>query len=345
MRRPDERPTALVRPDLAALASRLPPRPLTRFAPSPTGHLHLGHVVNAVYVWGLARAIGGRILLRIEDHDRQRSRAEYEASILEDLAWLGLEPDSPDSADRPAADRPAMVRQRARGEVYESALQKLNELDLIYACACSRRDIERGSPAEPGHHPEPDGSELRYAGTCRERRLEAMAGRGLRVKMDPGGEGFDDALLGPQRQEPASQCGDVLVRDRVGQWTYQFAVTVDDLTQGIDLVIRGADLLESTGRQIRLARLLGRASPPVFLHHPLLFGPDGRKLSKSDGAIGIGEFRERGVSAAEVLGLAAARVGLLERATPLPASALAALFVVRRERRGARPLEETPPRS
>ncbi len=340
MSRPDEKPTGFVRPDLAALASRLPPRPLTRFAPSPTGHLHLGHVVNAVYVWGLARAIGGRVLLRIEDHDRQRSRAEYEAAILEDLAWLGLEPDNHESADRAA-----IVQQRACAEIHESALRKLNELDLVYACACSRRDIGRASPGEPAHHPEPDGSELRYAGTCRDRGLEAIAGRGLRVKMDPGGEGFDDALLGPQRQEPASQCGDVLVRDRVGQWTYQFAVTVDDLTQGIHLVIRGADLLESTGRQIRLARLLGRASPPVFLHHPLLFGPDGRKLSKSDGAIGIGELRERGVSAAEVLGLAAARVGLLERATPLAASRLAALFDVRRERRGARSLEETPPRS
>ena len=340
MSRHDSRPTGAVRPDLSALVPRLPPRPLTRFAPSPTGHLHLGHVVNAVYVWGLARAMGGRVLLRIEDHDRQRWRAEYEASILEDLAWLGLEPDSLDPTDRPA-----IVRQRDCGAAHEAALRRLDELDLVYACACSRRHIEQPPPGKPGHHPEAGGAELWYRGTCRERGLEAVAGHGLRVKMDPGGEGFDDALLGPQRQEPASQCGDVLVRDRIGQWTYQFAVTVDDLTQGIDLVIRGADLLESTGRQIRLARLLGRASPPVFLHHPLLFGLDGRKLSKSDDAIGINALRERGVSAAAVLGLAAARVGLLERVTPVPPSGLPALFDVRRERRAARPSEETPLRS
>ena len=287
--------TVRVRPDLAALAARLPRRPLTRFAPSPTGDLHLGHVVNALYVWGLARALGGRVLLRIEDHDRERYRAEYESAILADLAWLGLEPDATEAT----GGRP-LVRQRDCEATYESALQRLRSQGLIYACGCSRREIGNAGAAR---------GELRYPGTCRLRRLPG-AGNGLRAQIAPGTERFHDGLRGEQVQEPAAQCGDVLVRDRAGQWTYQFAVTVDDMLQGVDLVVRGADLLPSTGRQIRLARLLRRPAPAVFLHHPLLLGPTGSKLSKANRDPGISELRRGGMSAREVLGLAAARAGL-----------------------------------
>jgi glutamyl-tRNA synthetase/glutamyl-Q tRNA(Asp) synthetase len=121
------------------------------------------------------------------------------------------------------------------------------------------------------------------------------------VRLGPGVEAFDDLAMGPQSQHPATQCGDLLVRDRLGNWTYQFAVTVDDMAERVTDVIRGADLLGSTGRQIRLARLLGRPAPPRFLHHTLLMGPDGLKLSKSRGDTGIRELRAAGVAPAEVL--------------------------------------------
>jgi glutamyl-tRNA synthetase/glutamyl-Q tRNA(Asp) synthetase len=293
-------------PDVAALAARLPARPRTRFAPSPTGYLHLGHIVNAIYTWGLARALGGEVLLRIEDHDRERSRPENVRAILDDLAWLGLEPDA------------AEVLQSDRESIYERALASLDAQGLVYACACSRREIEHASGTT--------GEELRYAGTCRALALPRGSGRGLRVRIDAGAEVFDDALMGRQEQHPIGQTGDLLIRDRGGQWTYQFAVTVDDMEQQVDLVIRGVDLLASTGRQTRLARLLGRPTPPVFLHHPLLFSRPGVKLSKSNRDTGLRELRAAGASSADVLGLAATRCGLLDAARPIRVSDLPALF-------------------
>lgn len=255
----------------------------TRFAPAPTGHLHVGHVVNALYVWEAARRETGRVLLRIEDHDAQRSRPEYEASILEDLAWLGFVHDG------------AMVRQSDRGAIYEAALQRLREQGLIYACECSRRDI-----ADAGG----GGAELRYPGTCAPKALREQRGLAIRVRLPRSEECFEDLLQGPQRHVPAEQCGDLLARDRMGNWTYQFAVTVDDFHQDVDLVIRGLDLLDSTGRQIQLARMLGRTVPPRFMHHPLVMRTPRQKLSKSDGATGIRDLRRGGMSRKEVLALA-----------------------------------------
>jgi glutamyl-Q tRNA(Asp) synthetase len=306
--------TFRIRPDLGALAARLPPRPLTRFAPSPTGHLHLGHVVNALYVWGIAGALGGRVLLRIEDHDRERFRPEYESAILRDLAWLGFDLAA---AGRSGGGPP--VRQRDCERSYAGALERLRSQGLAYACGCSRRDIGGvGNGLQ---------SELRYPGTCRLRNVPDGKGTGLRVRIDPGLERFEDGLCGEHVQEPAAQCGDLLVPDRTGQWTYQFAVTVDDLVQGVDVVIRGSDLLASTGRQIRLARLLGRARPAVYLHHPLLFAPSGKKLSKANRDVGISELRRRGMAAAAVLGLAAARIGLASPGSEIEAADVSRLFV------------------
>ncbi len=307
-------------PDLARLAARLPAGWRTRFAPAPTGWLHLGHAANAVYVWGLARALGGRVLLRIEDHDRTRCRPEYEAGLLDDLDWLGLVPDEGTTAGFRAGPHPN--RQSDAGARYESALARLDVQGLVYACDCSRREIAQEVPDLPGR-------EMRYPGRCRERHLAPAATPARRVRMAPGEERFDDARLGPQVQEPDRQCGDVLVRDRLGQWTYQFAVTVDDMAQGIALVIRGEDLLESTGRQLRLARLLGRPEPPVVLHHALLRRPDGAKLSKSSGDTGLRELRAAGRTPAEVLGLAAHLAGLLDAPRPVPASSLGELFLAR----------------
>jgi glutamyl/glutaminyl-tRNA synthetase len=288
---------------------------ISRFAPAPTGFLHLGHVVNAVRVWEETRARAGRVLLRIEDHDRQRSRREFEAAILEDLAWLGLEADEPP------------VRQSERSTVYEDALGRLRALGLVYACDCSRsaivdatrasagpkgpslhRSDEATSPNErrPGPFGPGEDAELRYPGTCRHRGLADAPGRGLRVRLEPSVERFVDLRLGPQEQRPSEQCGDLLVRDRDGNCTYQFAATVDDYVQAVTLVIRGVDLLASTGRQIQLARLLGRGEPPAFLHHPLIMKSPGQKLSKSDGDTGIRELRARGWTPAQVIDAALA---------------------------------------
>jgi glutamyl-Q tRNA(Asp) synthetase len=275
---------------------------VSRFAPAPTGFLHLGHVVNAIVVWGVTRAAGGRVLLRIEDHDRQRSRPEYERAILDDLAWLGFVPDEPPFAAFSHA--PCEGRQSDRDAHYQLALARLRAAGRVYACDCSRAAIVQA--ARPGG----EGGELHYPGLCRERRLAEAPGRGLRVRLGEGDESFDDLRHGRRVQRPSEQCGDLLARDRWGNWTYQFAVTVDDLLQEVSLVIRGDDLLGSTGRQIQLARLLGRAVPPRFLHHPLIMKSPSQKLSKSDGDAGVRDLRASGLAPEAVIGRAAWLAGL-----------------------------------
>lgn len=256
---------------------------LTRFAPAPTGWLHLGHVLNAEYVWGSQ----ARVMLRIEDHDRERCRPEYEAGILDDLDWLGLQPDLyPTGAFRAG---PCASRQSDRHPRYLAAATRLIGRGLVYACDCSRRTLAEAGTGSAG-------AERRYPGRCRDRGLPLTDGLGWRVRLESRHIAFDDLLLGPQRQMPADQCGDLLIRDRLGNWTYQFAATADDADQGIGLVIRGTDLLESTGRQIQLAGLLGRAEPPRFAHHPLIMKAPGQKLSKSDRDTGIRDLRSAGWS-------------------------------------------------
>jgi len=292
-----------IRPDLAAARARFVTPPITRFAPSPTGYLHLGHVVNAIYTWGVARALGGRVLLRLEDHDRIRSRPEFAASLLEDLDWLGFVADQ---------GREPLVRQSHRHEIYEQALDQLRRDGRVYACDCSRSDI---------------GSE-RYRGRCRDRGLEEQTGRGLRVRIDSRPARAVDLLAGEVEQRPHEQCGDVLVKDRDGHWTYQFAATVDDFRQGVTLVIRGADLESSTGRQVLLAGMLGRPKPAHFLHHPLIVDASGHKLSKSAGDTGVRELRASGVSASDVIGQAAAAIHLIPVPHPVDAANVSALFDV-----------------
>jgi glutamyl-tRNA synthetase/glutamyl-Q tRNA(Asp) synthetase len=274
--------------DTARLASRLPAHPVTRFAPAPTGYLHLGHVLNAEYVWGLARALDGRVILRIEDHDRGRARPEFEAAILDDLDWLGFAADTCTTDDYRSGVCPG--RQSDRDDAYMTALVSLASRGLVYGCECSRRSLAQSASSAEAH----------YSGRCRGKNIALAAGVGWRLRLDPGIETFEDARLGPQEQDPSPQCGDLLLRDRAGNWTYQFAVTVDDWEQGVDLVIRGMDLLPSTGRQIRLARLLGRERMPVFFHHPLIMKSPDQKLSKSDGDTGIRQLRRRGWSAEQV---------------------------------------------
>ena len=273
-------------------------------------------MANAVYVWGIARALKGRVLLRLEDHDRGRCRPEYEVALLQDLEWLELEPDIGKPAEFRSEISP--YRQSNRETIYAAALRRLGGSALVYPCDCSRKDISAAGDV-------PD-QETPYSGRCRDRGLEPGEGRGMRVALQPGVERFTDAKLGDQEQEPALQCGDLLLRDRLGNWTYQFAVTVDDWGQGVDLVIRGEDLLASTGRQIRLARLLGRAHPPAFFHHPLIRNDAGVKLSKADGDTGIRELRAAGIKPSAVLGLAAHLTGLLDRPRELRPDQLAELF-------------------
>jgi glutamyl-tRNA synthetase/glutamyl-Q tRNA(Asp) synthetase len=239
--------------------------------------------VNAIYVWGLARARGGRVVLRIEDHDRKRCRPSYEAALLEDLDWLGFVPDE---------GRHPPARQSDRLSDFAGALAVLDAKGLVYACDCSRQRI--------GGRP--------YDGRCRDRALPKTASCGLRVRLDG---------------EPS---GDLLVRDRDGHFTYQFAVTVDDVRQGITLVVRGEDLADSTSRQVALAALLGRAVPPAFVHHPLIVDETGRKLSKSAGDTAVRELRSAGLTPETVVGRAAAAVGLIPAPAPVRATDVSRLL-------------------
>lgn len=303
----------------ALLGRRLPASGWrTRFAPAPTGYLHLGHLVNAIHVWGIARAFGGSVLLRVEDHDLTRCKPTYEDALLADLEWLGFVPDEGSVAEfRTGVTR---FRQSDNGEAYERALTALDRVGRVYPCTCSRRDVLRvvGAVA-PGEEP-------CYPGTCRVAPRTADSTRARRVQLEADTVRFDDLRLGAQAQCPAAQCGDVLVRDRFGHWTYQFGVVVDDLDQGVDVVIRGEDLLGSTGRQVLLGRLLGRATPPQYLHHPLLRNADGRKLSKAASDTSLRELREGGATAALLIGEAAAQSGLIDHARPIDAAAVASLF-------------------
>ncbi len=257
---------------------------VTRFAPAPTGYLHLGHVANALYVWRDARARRGRVLLRIEDHDRERCRQEFEDAILEDLAWLGFE-----------ADEPA-VRQSERHAIYQRVAEDLHRRELLYGCACTRRTVQ-GSRG-PGVQ---ESAEVRYPGVCWDAAHALTDGVGWRVRLPEDEVRFEDRWCGPQVQVPAQQCGDLLIRDRLGNWTYQFVATVDDHVQGVTDVIRGRDLLDSTGRQILLGRLIGRPVPAAFAHHALIMKSPTQKLSKSDRDTGIRDLRAAGWSRDQVL--------------------------------------------
>jgi glutamyl-Q tRNA(Asp) synthetase len=268
----------------------IPGATLTRFAPAPTGYLHLGHVANAVWTWGLAASSGARVLLRIEDHDRQRCRPEYDDALLEDLDWLGFRPDL------------GPVRQSDPDAVaaYADALAVLRADGLVYGCDCSRSTFSGWVSA----HGRP-WSGAGCPGDCRDR---GVTGPVLRVALGGGTESWEDDLAGPSEADVAPS-GDLPIRDRHGNWTYGFCVVVDDARQDVDLVVRGLDLLHATAGQIRLGRLLGREAAPVFAHHPLVLRPDGSKLSKSAGDSGVRELRTAARTPAEVIEMASTATG------------------------------------
>lgn len=296
--------------DLARLAAAAPRGARTRFAPAPSGYLHLGHVANAIIVWGIARRAGGRVVLRIEDHDRVRSRPAFEAALLDDLAWLGFRPDEPDLAD--LAGGPSPYRQSDRGAAYRAAVARLTAAGLVYGCRCSRASFARWRD-EQGREWHGPGC----PGGCRELGLPLDDALPLRVALGSGEEAYRDLQLGPEAGEPSAG-GDVLVRDRDGNWTYHLCCVVDDLEHRIDLVVRGEDLRSATPLQLRLRRLLGGdPGDVVFVHHPLVRTAGGRKLSKSAGDTGVRELRAAGWSPARVLAAAAAAIGLVAAPTPI----------------------------
>jgi glutamyl/glutaminyl-tRNA synthetase len=277
--------------------------------------LHLGHVVNAIFVWGLGHALGARVVMRIEDHDRERSRPEYERGILDDLDWLGLSPDLfPTSEFRHGR---CESRQSDRYAYYAAHAAALINMGRVYGCSCTRQQLAaaRDSASDTA---------LSYPGTCRERELALTDDVAWRVRLDDiPTDPFEELLT---VQAVRDHAGDPVIRDRRTQWTYQFAVTVDDLEQQIDLVIRGEDLWESTPLQVRLGRLLGRQRPARFAHHPLVMKSPAQKLSKSDGDSGIRDLRAAGCSPAIVLGRAAFLARLQPNERPLDAAALPELF-------------------
>ena len=261
---------------------------LTRFAPAPTGYLHLGHVANAAWVWGLAARDGGQVMLRIEDHDRTRCEPEFDAALLDDLAWLGFQADL------------GPVRQSESDEPYLAALERLRADGLVYGCDCTRATFRDWAQAHGRPWSGPG-----CPGGCREPGARDVT---LRVAIGGGSEAWEDRLAGPCEGVVAG-AGDPIVRDRDRQWTYGFSVVVDDLRHGVDLVVRGRDLLDATPDQIRLGRLLGRAAPPTFAHHPLILRTDGSKLSKADGATGIRDLRAAGRTAQGLIDEASALTG------------------------------------
>lgn len=277
----------------------------TRFAPAPTGYLHLGHIASAIHVWGMARAAGASVLLRIEDHDRQRCRPAFEAAILDDLSWLGFMPDE------------GPVRQSDDDVPYLRAVAALRDAGVVYGCDCTRATFA----AWAADHDQPWRG-IGCPGRCRERGATEST---LRIALGGGTETWMDRLVGPCSGDVAGG-GDPVIRDRHGNWTYGFAVVVDDLRQGIDHVIRGRDLLDATPTQIRLGATLGRDLPASFAHHQLIRRPDGHKLSKADGPTSVRELRAAGRRPEDLIGEAAAAIGLVEAAGPLAAAEVAGLF-------------------
>ncbi|MBI2423499.1 MAG: hypothetical protein HYV27_11780 [Candidatus Hydrogenedentes bacterium] len=296
---------------------RLPAHPVCRFAPSPTGYLHLGHLAHLLFVWGITKSLQGRVILRMEDHDRTRCTPAYERAILEDLEWLGFVPDAGHPEDFRAGA--SAYRQSDCATRYTRMLARLAGDGHVYGCACSRNGIKARTGQTDG--------EIRYDGHCRDLGLRMDAGTGIRFRIPGELVGFEDAWLGAIAQAPAKQCGDMLLKDRHGHWTYHFAVVCDDLEQGVNLVIRGQDLLDSTGRQILLGQALGRGTRPFYLHHPLIGDEAGQKLSKRDFGESLRDLRQAGKDPRELLGEAAWRVGMLDAPRALGPDALPTLFL------------------
>lgn len=281
-----------------------------RFAPSPSGRMHLGNALSAMLAWLSAKHQGGEILLRIEDLDPARSKAEYAQGIMDDFRWLGL------LWDRRATD------QSKRGEAYAAALRQLGQMNLIYPCYCSRDQLHAASA------PHASDGRVIYAGTCRnltpEQRAVMTKKPSLRIRLPDREISFRDGLQGNVTMNLQREFGDIILRRADGVAAYQLAVVVDDGTEGVTEVVRGRDLLSSTPVQLYLYELLG-LTPPRFYHVPMLLAPDGRRLSKRDRDLDFGYLRQH-FSPEEIIGLLGHLAGLMERWEPVSARELACDF-------------------
>lgn len=266
-----------------------------RYAPSPTGRLHLGNARTALLAWLDVRCRGGAMVLRIEDNDFTRARPELERRMIADLEWMGLDWDEGPGVG--GAFGP--YRQSERDEIYAAALARLD----TYVCTCTRAEL-RALPTMGAT------GEAVYPGTCRAGPGHPGRPGAIRWRVPAGAVDFVDRVLGPYRQEVAAEVGDFVLRRADGAWAYQLAVVVDDGAMRIDQVLRGADLLDSTPRQILLQRALGLPTP-TYAHVPLILGPGGAKLSKRDGAPDLSALREAGAAAEPLVAALARSVGLV----------------------------------
>ena len=302
-----------------------------RYAPTPSGDLHLGNARTALLAWLWARASGGRVLLRVEDLDRPRTRPGAERRQRDELARLGLDWDG------------EVVHQSERGALYDEAIARLVAAGLAYPCFCSRADVRAAASAPHG----PEGP--RYPGTCSDldpgeaaARIERGEQASLRFRVPAAAIEWRDAVHGPRREALPASAGDVVIRRADGVIAYQLAVVVDDAAQGVTHVLRGDDLLASTARQVAVREALGLGPPPVHAHVPLLLGADGERLAKRHGAIGVGELLDAGVRPERLVGWLAWSAGLLAEDRPVRPRELVSGFAVERLARGPFRVEVTP---
>lgn len=281
-----------------------------RFAPSPSGRMHLGNVFAALLAWLSVRSQGGELVLRIEDLDPDRCRPAYAETLKDDLRWLGL------TWDR------EQVPQSRRTDAYAAAFARLEAQGLVYPCYCSRTELHAASAPHAA-----DGRVL-YAGTCRHLTAAQRAAKtkapAWRLMVPDEIWTAEDGLQGRYEENLARDCGDFIIRRADGVYAYQLAVVVDDADGGVTEVVRGMDLLSSTPRQLYLYDRLG-LRPPSFLHVPLLVAADGRRLSKRDRDLDLGVLR-RTRTAEELLGQLACWAGLLPRPEAICARDLVPLF-------------------
>lgn len=284
--------------------------PVGRFAPTPSGRMHLGNVFAALVAWLSVRSRGGSLVLRMEDLDTQRTREEYAQILREDLAWLGLTYDF------------EMQPQSRRSQVYEKYFDMLSQMGLLYPCYCTRSQLHS---ADAPHLS--DGNYI-YPGTCRsltgEQRAQFTRAPAWRVMVPDKVWSMEDMAQGHYEANLASDCGDFVVRRADGVYVYQLAVTVDDEEAGVTEVVRGVDLLSSAPRQMYLQSLLG-FSHPAYGHVPMLLSEDGRRLSKRDKDLDLGCLRQHTTPEA-LIGVLAHAAGLLERPQPISAKELASVF-------------------
>lgn len=297
-----------------------------RFAPSPTGPLHLGSALAALAAWASARSVNGRFILRVEDLDGPRTVAGATDAQLAALRWLGLDWDEGPDVGGPHAP----YVQSERSAIYEAALARLAAAGRLFPCRRSRRDLATLASAPHSADGLPPYPLAWRPTTLPPDWFDAPpADAALRFVVADGDTTWTDRIRGPQRETVASTTGDIVLKRRDGLYAYQLAVVVDDLAMGVTEVVRGADLLDSTARQIQLIDALG-GTRPTYAHVPLVVGPDGAKLSKRDGALSLDALAEAGVAPESVVGWLAWALGQTdapERCTP---SHVAATFDVRR---------------